>query len=49
MSRFEELKYQEIADKLGLSIKTIETQIGKALRILRAELAIFCQLYFLYY
>ncbi|WP_247237925.1 RNA polymerase sigma-70 factor [Telluribacter sp. SYSU D00476] len=39
MSRFEELKYQEIADRLGLSIKTIENQIGKALRILRSELA----------
>jgi RNA polymerase sigma-70 factor, ECF subfamily len=39
MSRFEELKYQEIADKLGLSIKTIENQIGKALRIMRVELA----------
>lgn len=39
MSRFEELKYQEIADKLGLSIKTIENQIGKALRIMRIELA----------
>ncbi|MBA4167767.1 MAG: RNA polymerase sigma-70 factor [Chitinophagaceae bacterium] len=39
MSRFEELKYQEIADKLGLSIKTIENQMGKALRILRIKLA----------
>ncbi len=39
MSRFEELKYQEIADKLGLSIKTIENQIGKALKIMRMELA----------
>ena len=39
MSRFEELKYQEIADKLGLSIKTVENQIGKALRIMRTELA----------
>ena len=39
MSRFEELKYQEIADRLGLSIKTIENQIGKALRIMRTELA----------
>jgi RNA polymerase sigma-70 factor (ECF subfamily) len=39
LSRFEELKYQEIADRLGLSIKTIENQIGKALRILRSELA----------
>lgn len=39
MSRFEELKYREIADKLGLSVKTIENQMGKALRILRTELA----------
>lgn len=39
LSRFDELKYQEIADQLGLSVKTIENQIGKALKILRTELA----------
>jgi RNA polymerase sigma-70 factor (family 1) len=39
MSRFEELKYQEIADQLGISIKTVENQIGKALKILRNALA----------
>lgn len=38
MSRFEELKYQEIANRLGLSVKTIENQMGKALRILREKL-----------
>jgi RNA polymerase sigma-70 factor (ECF subfamily) len=38
MSRFEELKYQEIADQLGLSIKTVENQIGKALKVLREQL-----------
>lgn len=38
MSRFEELKYQEIADKLGLSIKTIENQMGKALKLMRLKL-----------
>lgn len=38
MSRYEELKYQEIADQLGVSIKTVENQIGKALRIMREQL-----------
>ncbi len=41
MSRFEELKYREIADELGLSIKTVENQMGKALRIMRIKLADF--------
>lgn len=39
LSRFEELKYREIADKLGLSVKTIENQMGKALKIMRTKLA----------
>ena len=38
LSRFEELKYQEIADRLSISIKTVEAQMGKALRILRVKL-----------
>ncbi|MFA6946526.1 MAG: RNA polymerase sigma-70 factor [Pedobacter sp.] len=41
MSRFEELKYREIADQLGLSVKTIENQMGKALKILRLKLVDF--------
>lgn len=38
LSRFEELKYQEIADYLHISIKTVESQMGKALRILLLKL-----------
>ncbi len=38
LSRFEELKYQEIADHLNISIKTVEVHMGKALRILRKEM-----------
>lgn len=39
LSRFEELKYREIADQLNISIKTVETQMGKALRLMRVQLA----------
>jgi len=41
MSRFDELKYREIADKLGISVKTVENQMGKALKLLREKLADF--------
>lgn len=41
MSRFEELKYREIAEALDISIKTVENQMGKALRIMRIKLADF--------
>jgi RNA polymerase sigma-70 factor (ECF subfamily) len=44
MSRFEQLKYQEIANQLEISIKTVETHMVKALRILRIEMQEFLPL-----
>ncbi len=38
MSRFEELRYAQIAEKLNISVKTVEAQMGKALGILREKL-----------
>jgi RNA polymerase sigma-70 factor, ECF subfamily len=39
LSRFKEMKYQEIADALGISIKTVEAQMSKALKVLREKLS----------
>jgi RNA polymerase sigma-70 factor (ECF subfamily) len=38
LNRFEGLKYSEIATQLGISVKTVENQISKALKILREQL-----------
>jgi RNA polymerase sigma-70 factor, ECF subfamily len=38
MSRVDGLKYHEIADRMGLSIKTVEAQMGSALKQLRVML-----------
>jgi RNA polymerase sigma-70 factor, ECF subfamily len=37
LSRFEEMSYQEIADHLDISVKTVENHISKALKILREK------------
>ena len=38
MSRFEELKYAEIAAKLDISVKTVEGRMTQALSLLRDSL-----------
>lgn len=38
MNRFEGLKYAEIAEKLSVSVKTVEANMGRALREFRKEL-----------
>lgn len=50
LSRFEGKKYAEIAEHLKISVKTVETQMSKALKVLRVELKdyLFLFLFFLY-
>jgi RNA polymerase sigma-70 factor (family 1) len=53
LSRFENKKYKEIADELGISVKSVEAHISKALETLRkrlkasgaASIAVFAFLY----
>lgn len=39
LSRFEGLKYREIAEKLKISVKTVENQMGSAIKHLKNDLA----------
>lgn len=48
LSRFEELKYAEIADQLKISVKTVENQMGKALKIMRDQLKEYLPLFFFF-
>lgn len=48
MSRFEGMSYAEIAEAQGVSVKAVEKQMGKALRILRETLADYLPLILIY-
>ncbi|MCX6306308.1 MAG: RNA polymerase sigma-70 factor [Bacteroidetes bacterium] len=39
LSRYDGLTYNQIAEKLNISVKTVENQMGKALKTLRTELS----------
>lgn len=47
LSRYKEKKYKEIAQDLDISVKTVENQIQKALKILRENLSDYVQLFLL--
>lgn len=44
LSRYEDLTYKEIADQMDISVKTVENQMGKALRVLREKLQQYLQI-----
>ncbi len=44
LSRYEQLSYKEIANVLGISAKTVENQIGNAIKVIRKSILFFLAL-----
>ncbi|MFT4753419.1 MAG: RNA polymerase sigma-70 factor (family 1) [Salibacteraceae bacterium] len=49
MSKFEGLKYREIAENLNISIKTVENHMGSAMKDMRMEFKDFLHIAFVHY
>jgi RNA polymerase sigma-70 factor (ECF subfamily) len=49
MNRIEGLKYAEIAEKLNISIKTVEAQMSKALGVMKGHLSEFLTIIFIFW
>ena len=47
MNRVEGMKYAQVAEKLGISVKTVEAQMSKALGVLRDRLGEFLSILFM--
>ena len=47
LSRFDGLKYSEIATRLEISVKTVETQMSRALAKMRGKLSAYLTLFFI--
>jgi RNA polymerase sigma-70 factor, ECF subfamily len=47
LNRFGNMKYKEVAEHLGISVKTVETQMSKALQHMRIRLAEYLPLAFM--
>lgn len=47
LSRFEDLSYKEISQKLNISPKTVENQISKALKVLKKALKLYLTSFFI--
>ena len=48
LNRFEGKKYAEIAKQLNISVKTVETQMSKALKVLKEDLKDYIYLFLLF-
>jgi len=49
LSSYEHLKYQQIADKLQISVKTVEAQMSKALQHMRIKLVDYITIMIIFY